>query len=182
MFSHPPLTIFLWSLAVVIAYYFLSGFIWGAGYAPTSGKEIENVAELLEIKNGDTFYDLGCGYGRMIFTIAKRHNANCVGVEIDPLKCWWIKLMIRQKKLEGRVRVVHGNFLDVDLKDVEKAFVFLSTATPIMKKLREKMFQEMKAGAVVVSYTHRFKDWLPQKTQGKLFLYRVPELDQKIQG
>ena len=44
-------------LAAVMAYYFLSGFIWGAGYAPTSRKEIEKVARFLDLKAGKTFYD-----------------------------------------------------------------------------------------------------------------------------
>jgi 16S rRNA A1518/A1519 N6-dimethyltransferase RsmA/KsgA/DIM1 with predicted DNA glycosylase/AP lyase activity len=171
----PPLSILLFVLAGLIAYYFLSGFIWGAGYAPTSAREVGKVASLIDLKKDDTFYDLGCGYGRLIFAMAQRCDAQCVGVEIDPIKCWWIRRMIKRKNLGGRVRIIHSNFLDFNLMSTEKAFVFLSNATSIMTKLRDKMFREMKPGARVVSYSHRFADWNPEKIEGNLYLYLIPE-------
>ena len=160
--------------AGVIAYYFLSGFIWGAGYAPTSRKKIAKVADLLDLKSGQTFYDLGCGYGRMIFAIAESYNVKCVGVEVDPLKCWWIRFMTRRKKLEDKVTIIHSNFFDVNLENAENVFVFLSNTTSIMKKLKEKLFREMKPGGRVVSYVHRFSDWPPDRVGGDLFLYSIP--------
>lgn len=169
------ISILMFLLAAAIAYYFLSGFIWGAGYAPTSGKEIDKVAKLLELKKDDTFYDLGCGYGRMIIAMAQRYNVKCVGIEIDPIKCWWIRFMIKQKKLEGRVTVVHSDFLKVNLEEVQSVFIFLSKVTNIMKVLQEKMFREMKPGARVVSYTHRFDDWTPDQKIGGLYLYSISE-------
>ena len=173
--SIPLTSILLWIFAAGMGYYFLSGFIWGAGYAPTDRKEIEKVAKFLGLKEGSTFYDLGCGYGRMIITIAQDYHAQCVGVEIDPLKCWWVRFMINSKKLEGRVKIMQSNFLDVNLEEAENVFVFLSNSTHIMKKLREKMFREMKSGAHVVSYVHRFSDWTPEKVEGSLYLYSIPE-------
>lgn len=174
MLSFPPLAIFLWALAVVIAYYFLAGFIWGAGFAPTSSGEIEKVAQLLDLESGDTFYDLGCGYGRMIFAMAKKHNVKSVGVEVDPVKIFWLRLMVKYKRFQGTVKIVESNFLEADLSGAENVFVFLSNATPIMTRLKEKMLRDMKPGSRIVSYTHRFKDWQPEKSEGKLFLYVIP--------
>jgi len=173
--SIPPISILLWAFAAVMAYYFLGGFIWGAGYAPTSYKEIEKVARFLDLKEGNTFYDLGCGYGRMIMTIAQRYPVQCDGVEIDPIKCWWTRFMIKRKKLEDKVKIIQSNIFDVNLSEAENVFVFLSKSTDIMKRLREKMFREMKPGAHVVSYVHRFNDWAPEKVEGSLYLYSIPE-------
>ncbi|MGI0091618.1 MAG: SAM-dependent methyltransferase [Nitrososphaerales archaeon] len=170
----PLPSIILFSLAGLIAYFFLSGFIWGAGYAPTSEKEIANVARLLNLKKGETFYDLGSGYGRMIIAIAERYGVNCVGVEIDPLKCWWTNLAIRRKKLQGSVKVINSNFLKVNLEEAAHVFLFLSNAAGIMERLRKKLFSEMKPGTVIVSYMHRFKNWPPEKQEGKLFVYLIP--------
>ena len=111
----------------------------------------------------------------MIFAIAERYNAKCVGIEVDPLKCRWVRFMARQKKLEGLVTIIHSNFFDVNLEDAENVFVFLSNSTSIMKKLKEKMFREMKPRARVVSYVHRFSDWQPDRVEGSLFLYSIPE-------
>jgi precorrin-6B methylase 2 len=172
--NFPPLTYFFWGIAGLIGYYFLGGFLWGAGYAPTSSKEIQNVAKLLNLKSDDTFYDLGSGYGRMIFAMAERYHAKCIGIEVDLVKCKWTSFMIRRKKLEDRVKVVQSNFLKANLRDAEKVFIFLSRVTDIMEKLQTKMWSEMKPGSLVVSYTHQFKNWSPQKQEGELFVYSVP--------
>lgn len=174
MYVIPLFTILSFVLAGAIAYFFLGGFIWGAGYAPTSSKEIEKVARLLDLKKGDTFYDLGCGYGRMIISMGVRYGVRSIGIEADPLKCWWVNLMIRRKKLEGMVSVIHSNFLEIDMGEIGKAFIFLSNSTSIMKKLKGKMFKEMKPNSRVVSYSHRFADWQPDMIEGGLYLYSIP--------
>ena len=76
--------------------------------------------------------------------------------------------MTRQKKLEDKVTIIHSNFFDVNLENAENVFVFLSNATSIMKKLKEKLFREMKPGGQVVSYMHRFSDWPPDRVDGSI--------------
>jgi ubiquinone/menaquinone biosynthesis C-methylase UbiE len=166
-----PISIILFCFAAFIGYFFLSGFIWGAGYYPTSKKEIDSVGRLLDIKEGFRFYDLGSGYGRMIITISERFKARSTGVEIDPIKCWWTKRVIKKKNMTESVRVLSSNFLNVDLRDADGIFVFLTRETKIMEKLREKIFRECRPGTKVVSFEHRFKGWVPINTEGKLFLY-----------
>jgi histone methylation protein DOT1 len=170
----PLVSIILFLSAAFMGYFFLSGFIWGAGYYPTSKKEIETVARLLEIHAGFRFYDLGSGYGRMIVTISERYKASSVGVEIDPIKCWWTSRVIKRKKLVGLVKVMKSNFLRVNLQEADGIFVFLTRETKIMEKLREKIFRECKPGIKVVSFEHEFKGWIPTRTEGKLFLYSTP--------
>lgn len=82
--------------------------------------------------------------------------------------------MIRRKKLEGMVSVIHSNFLEIDMGEIGKAFIFLSNSTSIMKKLKGKMFKEMKPNSRVVSYSHRFADWQPDMIEGGLYLYSIP--------
>ncbi len=79
----PLLSYFLFALAAFAAYFFLSGFIWGAGYYPTSSNEIDSVIRLLKLDENSTFYDLGSGYGRMIIKVAQRTDAHSIGVEIE---------------------------------------------------------------------------------------------------
>lgn len=169
----PLVSLVLFCIAGVIAFYFFSGMIWGVGYTPTSYNEIDRAARTLDLKVGDTLYDLGCGYGRVIFRMAQKFGTNCVGVEADPLKCWWIRYMIKRKKLEGKVRLIPSNLLDVDLKDVDNVFIFLTKLTRIMARLRVKMLREMKPGARIVSYVHRFDDWEPTESLGELYVYTI---------
>ncbi len=173
----PIQSILLFSLAAFIGYFFLSGFIWGAGYYPTSKKELDSVVRLLGLNQNSRFYDLGSGYGRMILGVSQRTGARSVGVEIDPIKCWWTRQVISRKKLSDRVTILHSNFLNVDLQEADGIFVFLSGETKIMEKLQGKLFQELRPGTKVVSYVHRFKkSWEPERIEGKLAAYSIPQL------
>ncbi len=173
----PLLSYVLFSLAAFIAYFFLSGFIWGAGYYPTSRSEIDSAAKLLELHEGSRFYDLGSGYGRMIIAASERFGAYSIGVEIDPVKCWWTNHAIKRKGLEKKAKVLHSNFLDVNLEDADAIFVFLTTGTNIMEKLHSKMNKECRDGTKVVSFEHKFKGWTPLKKEGRLFLYSIARPD-----
>lgn len=170
----PLASVVLFVLSGLIAYFFFSGFIWGAGYYPTSKKEINKIVELLRLEEGSELYDLGSGFGGIIISISEKYDFHCVGVEIDPLKCWWMNLRIRVKKLEDKVSVIRGNLLSTDLKDADGIFIFLSNGTKIMHRLQEKILRETKPGTRIVSYIHPFDSWKPEKVDGKLYLYSVP--------
>jgi SAM-dependent methyltransferase len=169
----PLVSFLLFFLAALIGYFFLSSFIWGAGYYPTSKREIDSVARLLELNQTSRFYDLGSGYGRMIFTMAEKFGAHSIGVEADPLKCWWTRRGIRRKGLEGKVELIQANFLNIDLSKADSIFLFLTSEGSIMDKLFYKISRECKPGTAVVSFEHRFKEWSPLKQEGHLFLYRL---------
>ena len=176
----PIQSLILFGIAIFVAYFFLSGFIWGAGYYPTSRKEIDALGSLVDLNKNSTVYDLGSGYGRMIIGIAEKYGAKTIGIEIDPIKCWWTKMMIARRHLRGRVRVIRGNMLNANLSNADCVFIFLSEETKIMAKLHDKMFREMKPGSSVISFVHKFKSWAPEKTQGSLTLYKVPETKSEL--
>lgn len=134
--------------------FFASGMPFGAGYQPVPRKAIRRMVELSR-PGGKTVYDLGSGFGRVLFEAAVRDPAGCIGVEIDPLKCWWTRREARKKGLQDRVKVVRANLLDADLSEADLVYAFLSPW--LMKKLRCKVLREMKAGSVLVSYDHRFE-------------------------
>ena len=177
----PVFSIVLFALAGSIAYLFMSGFIWGAGYYPTSKKEIDSTIRLLNLKEDSTFFDLGSGFGRMIISIAEKCKVNCVGVEIDPLKCAWSRLMIRRKGLSARVKVIRGDLLTANIGEADGIFVFLSNETKIMKKLKDKVEREARPQIKIVSYIHRFRNWVPEEIEGSLYLYSVKRLDAEEQ-
>ncbi|MCL5067303.1 MAG: class I SAM-dependent methyltransferase [Thaumarchaeota archaeon] len=178
----PVISIVLFSIAGFLAYFFVSGFIWGAGYFPTSRDEIEKAIRLMNLKEGSTFFDLGSGFGRMLVSVARECKVNCVGVEIDPLKCTWTRLVVRSKHLSSRVRVVRQNLLSADISKADGIFVFLSNETNIMKKLSQKIEREAKLGVRVVSYIHRFDGWTPEVKEGDLYLYRPKKIAEDEEG
>lgn len=161
------------ALAVFLVYFFLSGLLWGSGYAPTPRRQLEAAGLLLKLKEGDTVYDLGSGFGTALIFFAKRYGASAVGVEIDPLRRVVTGWKAGREGLAGRVSVQRRNLLDVDLREASKVFFFL---TPLlMRRLQDKVAIEMRAGSLVVSVDHRFPDWRPLESVENVHLYVVPE-------
>ncbi len=161
----------LFVLAGTIAYIFLCGFIWGAGFQPTPTKEIDRAAALLDLHEGSLVLDLGSGTGTVLIRLAEKFGARCIGFEIDPLKVWWSRLRIRMKGLPERIEIRRENLLFADISNADVVYVFLSNDTKIMKRLEVKLLNEIKHNGKVVSFVHRFKEWESEFNEGRLYVY-----------
>ncbi len=71
------------------------------------------------------------------------------------------------------MEVLHSNFLNIDLDRADAIFVFLSSEGSIMEKLYAKIRKECRPGTRIVSFEHKFKNWQPVKSEGKLHLYSL---------
>jgi len=161
----------LWAIAAFLVYLFLFGMLWGAGYSPTSRKQLEAAAALLQLKEGDTVYDLGSGFGRALIFFVKEYSVYGIGAEVDPLRRAISVWNARRRGLSTSITVLRKNLLDVDLHDSTKVFFFLSPL--LMRKLQEKLEREMPPGALVASVEHRFPDWKPAESLENVHLYVV---------
>lgn len=162
----------LFAFAAFMVYYFLFGLLWGAGYSPTSRRQLEAAAGLLQLKKGDTVYDLGSGFGRALIFFAEEYHVLAIGAEVDPLRRAVSVWSAKRHGVSSSVTVLRKNLLDVDLHASNKVFFFLSPL--LMRKLQEKLGREMPPGALVVSVEHRFPDWKPVESRGDVRLYVVP--------
>lgn len=172
--SHAIVALVAGAFVVVFAEIFLSGLLWGAGYSPSPRRSIVRMLELAEVGENTRLYDLGSGFGRVVFEAAERCGATCVGVEIDPLKCWWSRRVARRRHLDGKVEIKRENLFTVDVSDADVVFLFLFP--PVMRRISEKLLAQMKPGRFVVSQSHKIPGWQPVISDEKLdaYLYRVP--------
>ncbi len=170
----PPQLLIAWGLivfGVFWGYLFLAGLFWGAGWAPTRKSQLEAAASLLQLKEGDTVYDLGSGFGRALIFFVKRYHVSAIGVEVEPLRCYLSKWSAKRGGVAPSVTVLRGNLLNADLKQASKVFFFL---TPLlMRKLQDKVAREMAEGGRVVSVEHRFPDWKPVESVENVHLYVI---------
>lgn len=175
------ITVALFALAAFLAYFFLCGFIWGAGFQPTSKKDIELAAELLGLKEGMLIYDLGSGTGDVVIHLARKYKLKCVGIEIDPLKVLLSKIRIsRSKDLRTLIEIKRKNFLSVDLSKADAIYLFLSGGTEIMKNLEPKLLRELKEGVKIASYVHSFQKWIPEASVRDIKIYTASNLELNI--
>lgn len=173
MLGHVALAFFFLLLFFLLGIYFVYTVIAifkGAAYVPTTRSRVRRLVELAAISPDEKLLDLGSGDGRILFAAAKR-GARCVGIEINPLLCWYSSFLAKLKGLKG-VSVQRTNFWDVSISDVDILTVYL---VPIhLEALRLKVLAEMRSGSRVITAVHHFPDWVPEKCDGDVCLYRVP--------
>ena len=160
---------------IVIA--FMIWIVWstavGAPWLPTSKSKVRKMLEFAKVGDGDIVYDLGSGDGRIIIMAAKEFGAKSVGIEADPIRERWSRLMIRRHKLRDRVKVLRGNFFNFNIGDASVVTLYLGVG--VNNKLREKLSEELKPGSRIVSHHFILKDWEPVETDeaADLYLYEI---------
>ncbi|MEX1059039.1 MAG: hypothetical protein WEC17_01255, partial [Candidatus Saccharimonadales bacterium] len=85
----------VWAIGVlmVLAYAFVLPF--GAPFLPTLKKQNSEALDLLDLKAGQVFVDLGCGDGRLL-AIAASRGLNAVGYELNPFLAFYAWLRTRR--------------------------------------------------------------------------------------
>lgn len=174
--------------AVVLAIGALS-MMWsevvGSGWQPTSMKIVRTMLEMAEVGPADVVYDLGSGDGRIVVEAARRRQARAVGIEADPLRVLWSRLVIALLDLRNRVRIVWGNFFHQSISEATVVTLFLTQRTN--QRLKIKLQQELKPGTRVVSHVWTFDGWLPSKvdTEAQVYMYVMEQGNQstaKLRG
>ena len=129
--------------------------------------------ELAEVTPGDIVYDIGSGDGRIVTMAAREFGAKSVGIEMDPLRVLWSRLVIRRQGLTQMAIILRENFFKSNIGDATVVTVYQGIG--VNKRLKEKFSRELKPGTRVVSYRFRFKGWTPVKTseEASSYLYII---------
>jgi len=142
----------------------------GAPWLPTPKSKVRKMLEFAKVQEEDLVYDLGSGDGRIIIMAAKEFGARSVGIEADPIRQRWSKLMIRRHRLGDKVKVLRGNFFNFDISDATVVTLYLGVSAN--NKLRDKLANELKPGTQIISHHFILKDWEIHSEDKKEDLYK----------
>jgi ribosomal protein L11 methylase PrmA len=128
-------------------------------YVPTKKIVIDKILDEIDLKQGETFIDLGCGDARMLIQAEKKAKINAIGYEIAPL----IFLLALFKKFINRskVKIYFRNFFNENLKKADIIFCYLMPKE--LKKLAVKIKKECKKGTKIISNTFQIQGLKPCK-------------------
>ncbi|RLF10925.1 MAG: hypothetical protein DRJ98_04895 [Thermoprotei archaeon] len=135
--------------------------------------------ELASVGPDDTVYDLGAGDGRILILAAKEFGARAVGIELRKDLFNQIERRIKENGLDGRVKVIHGSFYEVDISEASVVTLYLLTS--VNEKLRPKLERELRLGSRIVSHDFEVPGWRPIRmeeiydtwTTHKIYMYRI---------
>jgi len=122
-------------------------------FVPTSDPVIAKVLELAELQAGESFYDLGCGDGRVLLAALKQVNCKVIGIELNEETA-----NLAKEKLSGYrgSLIVVGDVTryKLSMADVVYMYLFPNVIDGLHETLRE--------ARMVISYNHDIKQ-LPTK-------------------
>lgn len=156
-------------MVIVLSVFFTTFF--GSSWAPTPKRIINKVIKETKPKRGQKFYDIGSGDGRLVIEVARKTQADVIGIEIDFLK--WILSTIKIKMNHlNNARVRRCSFFAADIKDADIVFFYLTPKT--IDKLQAKL-KNLKKACVVVSYRFKCKDLrlIKELKKEKVYIYRI---------
>jgi precorrin-6B methylase 2 len=130
-------------------------------FSPFVGTQPENVERMIriaKIRPGNTVIDLGAGDGRIVFAAAKMHpGIRGLGVDIDAKLVGEANEAARQQGMGERVRFLHKNVFDADLRNVDVIFMWLFPE--LQRLLRTKILAEARPGTRVVTNIWDMGTW-----------------------
>jgi len=154
-------------------------FRYKAPFVPVFKKDLPRLASLLKLEAGKTFYELGCGNGRVLFYLAKKNpQVNFIGVEISFI----MYLICQLRKIFGgykNVRIKLNDFMRMDFAKADYLYFFLLAEG--LEKFYQKLKNELKPGAQVMTFCFEIKAWKdrllkenkPQPKDISIYIYQL---------
>ena len=109
---------------------------------------IRHMLMLVDLKPGETFFDLGAGDGRTVIMAAQEFGARAVGVELREDLAKRALATVHELGLQDRVTIVQDDLFKVNLSPANVVFLYLTTSAN--DKIKPKLAKELKPGSRVV--------------------------------
>lgn len=138
-------------LLVSAAYAGLSGAPW----VPTWKRDLKRAEKLLNIQEGEVFYELGCGDGRFCLSLAKTTKGDIRGIELSLAQ--YLVATGRKFFERSRATFTFGDVFKKDLSDADAIYLFLMPET--YDRIAPKLRSEVKPGTRIVSYVWPIPGW-----------------------
>lgn len=130
----------------------------GGPYVPTPNIVVDQMLRMANVGAGDYVMDLGSGDGVIVLTAGNKLKASGYGADIDEEL---VRLSNERAKSLGIADRVKFEAKDIFKTDVSKATVVTLYLLPeFMRKLRPKLYNELRPGTRIVSHDYHFDEWM----------------------
>lgn len=131
-------------------------------YLPSPLSVVDAALNMVEVKPGEVFADLGCGDGMVLIKAAERFGVYCVGFEVDPALAFLARRNAKSFGVAHLVDVVCADVFTVDLSRFNVIYVY--PFPTVVDKLSEKIAMECLEGTRVLVHDYPLKGLNPAKS------------------
>ena len=148
-----------------------------APWVPSRSRDLARIFILAGLKEGQVFYDLGCGDGKLVVFAGNNYKVKAIGLEIS-LPFYLICLLRKAFNRRADINFKFKNLFKENLSSADVVYFFGMPET-INKKLCAKLRQELKPGAKIISYSFSLIGWTPKvidkptKNDLSIYLYEI---------
>jgi SAM-dependent methyltransferase len=133
-----------------------------APYIPLSKNVLERAAEEMAITDRSLVYDLGCGDGRVLFSLAKKYpQGRYIGVEKYALPFLLAQINLFFHGRPKKIKIIKKDMFDCDFHEASHIFLYLFPGH--VDRIYDKLEKELKKGTCVISCGFHFKKKNAQK-------------------
>lgn len=171
------LGVFFLLFIIVCCASFILSVLSFAPWLPSRERDYARIFKLADLKEGQVFYDLGCGDGRIVFYASDHFSVQAIGLELS-LPMYLICRLRQIFKPRANLIFKFKNLFKENLSKADVVYFFGIPKT-VNGKLVAKLKQELRPGAKVISYSFKMNDWTPKaidrptKNDLPIFLYEI---------
>jgi precorrin-6B methylase 2 len=112
---------------------------------------------MLDLKPGETIYDIGCGDARILIEAAEKFNARGIGIEVHPIRADIAKYTVKANGLKDRIEIIETDALEADISQADAVYMYLTPTG--LDKIESKLKRQLKPSCRVVSKDYRIREW-----------------------
>lgn len=151
-------------------------------YVPTPHEVVDRMLDVAKVRPTDVVYDLGCGDGRMVIAAAKKFGTRGVGVDLDPARIKEARANAKAAGVEKLVTFHVGDMFETDIREANVVLLYL--LPELNRRLKPKLFAELRPGARVVSHDFDMgKEWPPDRSvklgSDGIYMWVMPPLAER---
>lgn len=123
-------------------------------YGEAIWKSIDKVLKFIDPKEGQKFYDLGCGIGRICFFANVEYGLDTKGIELIPTFVDNAQKIAFKYNLKN-IDFLETNWLDYDLKDADIIYIAATCLEDETLVELEKKIEQLQEGTYIISVSHQ---------------------------
>ena len=156
----------LWGIGIALVLLFGFTAFFGAPFLPTLHRRTKDAIDMMQLKPGQLFLELGSGDGRLQLAAAKL-GIKSIGYELNPLLVMYARIRLFRYRKLAQVRM--ANYWAVDLPKADAIYVFL--LQPYMQKLDKKILQSKITPVKLVSFAFVVPNKKPVQQSSGMYRY-----------